>query len=157
MVGESRSKYNVFCCVSAWKKHNKVSTRQAESGETEENDINEDDDNNEPVDCPRYLRVNTLRTTTENVMQYLRNELHLPSVQQDAHIPDLLVLPREATPAILQQSDKRYDWVLQDKSSCFSAYCLVHGFATTTTTTTTTTTDRDNQTPRVYLDACKWS
>jgi putative methyltransferase len=104
---------------------------------------------------PRYVRVNTLRTTTEAVQALWKTENLVSAgdgdeIQMDPHIPDLLVLPASATPRLLQftqspQSQKRYryDWILQDKSSCFSAYCLVHGFGRVTSI------ER-----RVYLDSC---
>eukprot|EP00977_Amphora_coffeiformis_P022239 scaffold10653_cov175-Amphora_coffeaeformis.AAC.8 len=99
-----------------------------------------------PDDFPRYIRVNTLRATTTEVARYFENDLNLDSVEKDPHIPDLLVVPSDATPAILSSSkERRYDWVLQDKSSCFSAYCLVHGFDDTT---------GDYNQVRVYIDAC---
>jgi putative methyltransferase len=119
---------------------------------------------------PRYVRVNTLRTDTTTVRNYLRKALppqldkdkdkddddDSKEIALDEHIPDLLVLPSTATPALLQAletstdggPDRRGDVVLQDKSSCFSAYCLVHGFADNDKATTTT------EPPRVYLDAC---
>lgn len=97
-------------------------------------------------DFPRYVRVNTLRATTTEVLRFFVDELKLSSVEEDPHIPDVLMVPSDATPVILSSSNKRrYNWVLQDKSSCFSAYCLVHGFDDIVT---------DNNQPRVYIDAC---
>jgi len=103
-----------------------------------------------PDDFPRYIRVNTLRASTEEVMRYFEDVLKLDSVKKDTHIPDLLVVPSDATPAILSSSkERRFDWVLQDKSSCFSAYCLVHGFHDSPLDSYA-----DSNQTRVYIDAC---
>ncbi|GAX22228.1 25S rRNA (cytosine2278-C5)-methyltransferase [Fistulifera solaris] len=92
---------------------------------------------------PRYIRVNTCQNTTQQVVDVLRSiksdskfTLYL-----DAHVPDLLVVPPSATALILSHTvgdsdaDKNKkvtgQWnpqtsiVLQDKSSCFPALCLI--------------------------------
>ena len=128
------------------------------------NNDNNDDDKNSPQ-FPRYVRVNTWQATTAQVVRHIQK--HYPNVElyADPHVPDLLVLPTNAT-AWLQQDE----WlasnkiVLQDKSSCFSALCLVHGFeesdddeynddkdnGTTATRTRTTTTAATVD----WMDAC---
>ena len=129
--------------------------KKNDDDDNSDNDVENNNNNNNttpPLDFPRYIRVNTLRTTTAEVLDYLRNELRIPSVAQDADIPDLLVVPQSATPLLLQQTHRRHDWILQDKSSCFSAYCLVHGFDNDDDDDDVTTTT--NTQPRVFLDAC---
>jgi putative methyltransferase len=74
---------------------------------------------------PRYVRVNTLKCTIQEAVSALQSEHQ--SIFVDAHVPNLLVLPPEASKI------HSHDWVqtgkliLQDKSSCFSALCLIHG------------------------------
>jgi len=76
---------------------------------------------------PRYLRVNTCRTTTKKVIQYIKKDLQISSVYADSHVPDLLVVPHAATSQILASNlAKQHHVILQDKSSCFSALCLLH-------------------------------
>jgi putative methyltransferase len=78
---------------------------------------------------PRYVRVNTLQITTEKVIDMLK--MKDLSVFVDAHVPDVLVLPPTSdTRAALQDLVTSHHVILQDKSSCFSALCLVHGFET---------------------------
>jgi putative methyltransferase len=89
--------------------------------------LQQDDDNSTAratVSFPRYVRVNTLVTTTKQVVQ----ELHSQQIQvfMDQHVPNLLVLP-PATSLHQHALVKSAKVVLQDKSSCFSALCLVHG------------------------------
>jgi putative methyltransferase len=89
---------------------------------------------------PRYVRVNTLQTTTASIIQILQ-KMKI-ECYRDPHVPDLLVLPRSATKD-LQQHDALLPSkiVLQDKSSCFSALCLTRGFV-------------DSGMDGDYLDAC---
>jgi putative methyltransferase len=91
---------------------------------------------------PRYVRVNKLKATTEEVVKLLKNDLDssdgddngINDIYQDVHVPDLLVL----SPKIqIQWHDSKLvssgKIVLQDKSSCFSALALVHGSESTST------------------------
>lgn len=107
------------------------------------------DNSNRSIDFPRYVRVNTLRTTVVDVVDILRRELKtkyatteeaddsrknttavsdISDIYVDAHVPDLLVLPPTASSWLhhdyeLVQSGKI---VLQDKSSCFPALVLMN-------------------------------
>ncbi len=92
------------------------------------------------ITIPRYVRVNTTKISTAAVIQILKAKGL--NVFLDPHVPDVLVLP--PTPesrAQLQDLVTSHQVILQDKSSCFSALCLVHGFEV-------------NETNLVYLDAC---
>ena len=122
------------------------------------------------VTFPRYVRINTLKTTLKDVVSIL---MQSPStndkdrcfnfsgkVFRDPHVPDLLVLPPNATKPLLSRlpSPEKAKLtpdettnddttltsaiVLQDKSSCFPALCLVRGF------------DDDSSSARDYIDAC---
>lgn len=110
--------------------------QQIQSTSGEENTGNADNDS-----WPRYIRVNTCQTTTQQVVHTLRAILSDSKLKiyLDPHVPDLLVVPAQATPLILghTQSDSDGDkWnpqtsiVLQDKSSCFPALCLMSLFST---------------------------
>ncbi|KAJ8414505.1 hypothetical protein AAFF_G00037070 [Aldrovandia affinis] len=88
---------------------------------------------------PRYVRVNTLKTTLEDVIDYLKREgfsyhgragrmedLHNFSGKtfvSDLHIPDLLVFPpkKDFHTHFLYQAGHI---ILQDKASCLPAYLL---------------------------------
>ena len=128
---------------------------------------------------PRYVRVNTLRTTVVDVVDTLRRELktkyatttkeaddgssstknttavsEISDIYVDAHVPDLLVLPPTASSWLhrdyeLVQSGKI---VLQDKSSCFSALVLMNGLGDGLAIDD----DDDKSIPRSfdYIDAC---
>lgn len=107
-------------------------------------------DNADPQDCvtiPRYVRVNTIVSSTEHVVSQLdanttkeqSNKKEKKTKTQessmlrymDAHVPNVLVFPPTAsTRANLQDLVTSHQVVLQDKSSCFSALCMVHGFET---------------------------
>ena len=92
------------------------------------------------ITIPRYIRVNTMKTTTIRVVEKLR-AMGI-NFFLDPHIPDVLVLP--PTPecrAQIQDMVTSHQIILQDKSSCFSALCLVFGFEHV---------ERDG----VFLDAC---
>ena len=102
---------------------------------------------------PRYARVNTLRANLGSVIESLQQKQQnsvmnndvekttkrrrpktptltpTPTIFLDKHVPNLLVLPpTPETRAMLQDFVVSNQIVLQDKSSCFSALCLVHGF-----------------------------
>jgi len=73
---------------------------------------------------PRYVRVNTLQTTVQHVVEWIKK--NCPTTAQiylDPTVPNLLVLPPKT---ILQELVALGQVVLQDKSSCFSALCLAH-------------------------------
>ena len=95
---------------------------------------------NTTTTIPRYVRINTLKTTTEQVVQELRQRLRRSDdendnkanakIYMDPHVPDLIVM--EHTPQtrrLLQPLVETQKVILQDKSSCFSALCLVHGYS----------------------------
>lgn len=95
------------------------------------------------VDFPRYVRVNTWRTTTTKVIEKLK-ELGI-ECYADQHVPDLLVLPTASTGRLQKESSliESSHIILQDKSSCFSALCMAQGFD-----------EVKNGTAVDYLDAC---
>ena len=79
---------------------------------------------------PRYVRVNVMHSTVANAANRLQEELTKASgeesnakVYADPHVPDLLVLPPNASSWLHHDSDlvKSGKIILQDKSSCFSA------------------------------------
>eukprot|EP00555_Chaetoceros_dichaeta_P001257 CAMPEP_0198278522 /NCGR_PEP_ID=MMETSP1447-20131203/66421_1 /TAXON_ID=420782 /ORGANISM="Chaetoceros dichaeta, Strain CCMP1751" /LENGTH=585 /DNA_ID=CAMNT_0043973607 /DNA_START=41 /DNA_END=1795 /DNA_ORIENTATION=+ len=107
---------------------------------------------------PRYIRINTLKTTMEEVVDTLQKDLtksqggtgtgtasseDTQCIFCDPHVPDLLVISPEASIQWHQHelvtSGKI---VLQDKSSCFSALAMVHG------------THTDEPLEGDYMDAC---
>ncbi len=76
---------------------------------------------------PRYVRINTLIADRDEVLEAIQAKAD--KVYIDPHVPDLLVL--DHTPksrALLQDLVVSQKVILQDKSSCFSALCMVHGF-----------------------------
>ncbi|KAG7344054.1 16S rRNA m5C 967 methyltransferase [Nitzschia inconspicua] len=80
-----------------------------------------------PTVIPRYVRINTLVADSSTTLQKLRQRIR--PIYIDPDVPDLLVI--DATPenrALLQEFVLSNEIVLQDKSSCFSALCLVHGY-----------------------------
>lgn len=106
---------------------------------------------------PRFVRVNTLRSTTSHVVATWRqqqqqkkdNDKSSSAFYQDVHVPDLLVFPHVATKYLLSSSlSRNHEIILQDKSSCFPALCLVHGFSSSCSGS------NDTRHRRVYLDAC---
>jgi putative methyltransferase len=98
--------------------------------------------NKNKMTIPRYVRVNTLKTTTAKVIKSLKEQKGIQQIFLDPHVPDVLVLPPTSdVRGQLQDLVTRHEVVLQDKSSCFSALCLVHGF------------DHE-QHETAYLDAC---
>mmetsp|Transcript_5473 Transcript_5473/g.12478 ORF Transcript_5473/g.12478 Transcript_5473/m.12478 type:complete len:603 (-) Transcript_5473:61-1869(-) len=119
------------------------------------------------VQFPRYLRVNTLRANVSDIAEKLKKELsskvdeanaanknkdteeiQSPSIYADAHVPDLLVLPPNASSWLHRDYEpvKTGQVVLQDKSSCFSALVLTHGLGDTT--------KEDKVESFDYIDAC---
>ncbi len=85
---------------------------------------------------PRYVRVNKLKATTEEVVKTLKKELESQTpdengnndIYKDAHVPDLLVMsPKVSMKWHESELVKSGKVILQDKSSCFSALALVHG------------------------------
>ena len=79
---------------------------------------------------PRYVRVNVMHSTVADAAKILQEELTKASSEEgnstvyaDAHVPDLLVLPPNASSWLHHDSDlvKSGKIILQDKSSCFSA------------------------------------
>jgi len=97
----------------------------------------DDDDNNNnilPAAFPRYVRINTLKDNSKNVIQLLQQQLPEDDEQgnsniyRDRHVPNLLVLsPNSNIPWYKHPLVIEGHVVLQDKSSCFSALALVHG------------------------------
>ncbi|CAB4440544.1 unnamed protein product [Rhizophagus irregularis] len=86
------------------------------------------------VALPRYVRVNTLKTTVEEVIEHFQSEgyvleepikilnnLSPKTIRKDFHLSDLLVLPpnTDLHNHILYLSGKI---ILQDKASCFPSY-----------------------------------
>ena len=76
------------------------------------------------VSFPRYVRINTLQADPKEAIDML-NAQH-DQLFVDAHVPNLLVLPPATSlhQHTLVQSGKV---ILQDKGSCLSALCLIHG------------------------------
>jgi len=121
---------------------------------------------------PRYVRINTLRSSMKEVVDWLsskqQQERRRFEVYRDRHVPDLLVLPSSATSLLLSKSSsdrpsktnddndknasplRRGGIVLQDKSSCFPALCLVRGFDRCNDDDNSD----DSNPAKDYLDAC---
>ena len=88
---------------------------------------------------PRYVRINTLKTTPQEVVDTLRKDLGGSGgggkdakdelqIYVDEHVPDLLVLSPSITSRLYDHDlVKSGKIVLQDKSSCFSALVLAYG------------------------------
>ncbi|CAB9502401.1 Probable 28S rRNA (cytosine-C(5))-methyltransferase [Seminavis robusta] len=125
---------------------------------------------------PRYARVNTLLTSTKEVCNVLckiskesKNDKATMEFYVDAHVPDLLVFPpslvtdvmskqgekedKDSNAALTRQQEAIRDMIqsgkliLQDKSSCFPAFCLVHGFQSSNK-------HKQQVNQLNYLDAC---
>jgi len=106
-------------------------------------DNSDNDMDNAMVVFPRYIRINTLKETSNNVIkkiqQTLKNENNdgdadtttdsdEQAIYRDKHVPNLLVLsPNNKIPWYKHQLVTNGNVVLQDKSSCFSALALVYG------------------------------
>jgi putative methyltransferase len=97
-----------------------------------------DEDGEEKYAHPRWIRINTLRTTLEEQLESTFSELvHVTSVKGvstrsskaiyvDEHIPNLVAV----SPSINLTSSKQYregKLIFQDKASCFPAYLLNPG------------------------------
>lgn len=91
---------------------------------------------------PRYIRVNTLKATVEEVILILQRDLRpddnkpgdTPSIDDmdcifsDPHVPDLLIVsPKASIQWHTHELVTSGKIILQDKSSCFSALALVYG------------------------------
>mmetsp|Transcript_39497 Transcript_39497/g.57679 ORF Transcript_39497/g.57679 Transcript_39497/m.57679 type:complete len:685 (-) Transcript_39497:219-2273(-) len=100
---------------------------------------------------PRYVRINTLKCTVDEVLKVLHSDLSkldgndrndkndvdeqqssttsVSVIYADKHVPNLLVLHPKTGRVLNNQHPLVKDGkiVLQDKSSCFSALALVHG------------------------------
>lgn len=93
-------------------------------------DLNE---NKSAIIFPRYVRVNNLKCTLQEVVQELRHEMNIRGFSDekiflDKCVPDLLVLnPNMSLPWHDLSIVKEGKVILQDKSSCFSALALVNG------------------------------
>ena len=113
--------------------------------ETIQPEKGEDDDQEDNALVPRYVRVNTLKSKVSEIIEGLKKD-KVP-IYADAHVPDVLVMPPTSTTrGLLQPFVASNKIVLQDKSSCFSALCMVHGFDDADT-------DKDGNSGD-YLDAC---
>jgi len=94
---------------------------------------------------PRYVRINTLVADRESVLQEL--QATIKPIFVDEHVPDLFVVePTPENRGLLQDLLMSNKIILQDKSSCFSALCLMCGFDTEIVSVS------DEEC--VYLDAC---
>ncbi|RIA97350.1 S-adenosyl-L-methionine-dependent methyltransferase [Glomus cerebriforme] len=86
------------------------------------------------VALPRYVRVNTLKTSVEKVIEHFQSEGYMleepiknlnnlspKTIRKDFHLSDLLILPPDTDlhNHILYLSG---DIILQDKASCFPSY-----------------------------------
>jgi putative methyltransferase len=78
----------------------------------------------ERVSFPRYVRVNTLKCTVKEAVEALT--VDFSPIYVDKHVPDLLVL-KPGAQIHNHEMVKTGKLILQDKSSCFSALCLVEG------------------------------
>jgi 25S rRNA (cytosine2278-C5)-methyltransferase len=82
---------------------------------------------------PRYIRVNTLKTTFGNVKEALltTSDLSESEILLDSHIPNLIQLPPDAHNRLnLHDHElvKNGSILLQDKSSCFTPVALLYDF-----------------------------
>ena len=155
--------------------HKALQSKLQKLQQQQEQQYQDDDDDttstktNTRTTIPRYVRINTLKTTTERVVQELRQRLRrsddenendnraAAKIYMDPHVPDLIVM--EHTPQtrrLLQPLVETQKVILQDKSSCFSALCLVHGYSDNGSDTICTGTGSNTGTSigGHYLDAC---
>jgi 25S rRNA (cytosine2278-C5)-methyltransferase len=74
---------------------------------------------------PKYVRVNTLKCNLDEAIDTLKSQ-HGDTIYLDPHVPNLLVLDPKVS---LHKHEfvTNGKFILQDKSSCFSALCLIHG------------------------------
>jgi putative methyltransferase len=100
--------------------------------------------NKNTVIIPRYVRINTLVAGRDSVLKEIKDRLGGTPIYSDAHVPDIIVVePTAKNRELLQDLVTSHKIILQDKSSCFSALCLMHGF------------DGSHQADEGdYLDAC---
>ena len=91
---------------------------------------------------PRYLRVNTNRIRTLEAAITLLKKNGVTSVVKDAHIPSVLVASNKDTKILVDvDAVKKGDIILQDKSTCVSAFALLK--------------DRPNPSAPIHvIDAC---
>lgn len=75
---------------------------------------------------PRYVRVNTGRwKSTEAAISFLAKN-GIPDVKKDSNMPNLLVMDAKLTKTLVTlDAVKRGDLILQDKSTCVSAFALL--------------------------------
>ncbi|KAK7562476.1 S-adenosyl-L-methionine-dependent methyltransferase, partial [Phyllosticta citricarpa] len=97
---------------------------------------NADDDSRE-LEHPRWVRINTVKTTLDEQLQStfssyeqeksLRDVMSAPASAKvlhiDEHIPDLIALPPRAD-LTKNTAYQRGQLIIQDKASCFPAYLL---------------------------------
>jgi 16S rRNA C967 or C1407 C5-methylase (RsmB/RsmF family) len=75
---------------------------------------------------PRYLRVNMNRFKTLDAAVSLLKKSGVSPVAKDPHIPSLLVASNKDTKILVDlDAVKKGDIILQDKSTCVSAFCLL--------------------------------
>jgi putative methyltransferase len=75
---------------------------------------------------PRYIRVNARRWKSLDAAVANLKSMGVSEVQVDKDIPNLLVVDSKETKLIVcQDAVKRGDYILQDKSTCISAFSLV--------------------------------
>jgi len=124
------------------------------------------------VQFPRYIRVNTLQSSTKDMVDKLKEDLAVKlneksnesnsgsqdtsnTTQQiyvDAHVPDLLVLPPTASSWLHRDYEpvKSGKIILQDKSSCFSALVMAQGLGVVGKDSKAIQEEK----PFDYIDAC---
>ncbi|KAK8178021.1 S-adenosyl-L-methionine-dependent methyltransferase [Phyllosticta citrichinensis] len=97
---------------------------------------NDGDDSKEP-EHPRWVRINTVKTTLDEQLQStfssydekksLRDVMTAPASAKvlhiDEHIPDLIALPPRAD-LTKNEAYQKGQLIIQDKASCFPAYLL---------------------------------
>ena len=94
---------------------------------TADDDDNAMDESDSAGNIPRYVRINTIIGETDEVVTAIQE--NTDRIYSDEHVSNLLVLdPTPETRAMLQPLVLENKVILQDKSSCFSALCMVHGF-----------------------------
>lgn len=109
-------------------------TDLASSGTLQRNEANAEGAG--AADLPRYIRVNTIRTTLNTVLNTFHLEGYTPgfldplvqpfpplTICPDDHIPDLLSLPPK-TPLHTHPLLQSGQIIIQDKASCFPAFAL---------------------------------
>lgn len=124
------------------------------------------------VQFPRYIRVNTLQSSTKDMVEQLKEDLAVKlneksnksnadnqdtgnttaQIYVDAHVPDLLVLPPTASSWLHRDYEpvKSGKIILQDKSSCFSALVMAQGLGVVGKDSKAA----EEEKPFDYIDAC---